>query len=209
MQFRNNQARNGIEVVLFDLGGVLVELTGVPVLLGWLNHSMDAEALWRYWLASPAVRRFELGQTTAKEFGAAMVRELDLPVTPDVFLEAFTQWPRGVYPGVEPLLESLRRSYRLACFSNNNELHWERICTGMGLGRYFEASFPSHLIGHLKPDRAAFEYVATALGCAPGRILFLDDNQVNVDGAFAVGMQARRTGGFPAVQLALAELGLM
>jgi len=130
MQFRNNQARNGIEVVLFDLGGVLVELTGVPVLLGWLNHSMDAEALWRYWLASPAVRRFELGQTTAKEFGAAMVRELDLPVTPDVFLEAFTQW---LSPREELEHEDLIRLHRVEplveCRSSLDVEATDRIAT--------------------------------------------------------------------------------
>jgi len=63
----------------------------------------------------------------------------------------------------------------------------------MGLGPCFDVRFSSHLIGHLKPDKEAFEFVVAALGCAPERILFLDDNRLNIDGALAVGMQARRT----------------
>jgi putative hydrolase of the HAD superfamily len=79
----------------------------------------------------------------------------------------------------------------------------------MGLGTCFDVRFSSHLIGHLKPDREAFEFVVGALGCPPERILFLDDNRLNIEGALAVGMQARRTAGFSEVLSALAEFGIV
>jgi HAD superfamily hydrolase (TIGR01509 family) len=202
-------ARDSIDVILFDLGGVLVELGGVGKFMQWLDHSMSVKEMWGRWLGSPAVRRFEIGQTTADEFGAAIVREFALPVGAEEFVEAFTYWPRAPYPGVEPLLASLRHSYRLACFSNNNELHWERIRNGMGLGQYFESSFLSHLIGRLKPDKEAFEFVVDSLDLAPERILFLDDNQLNVEGARSAGMLARRTRGFGEVVSALEDLGIV
>jgi putative hydrolase of the HAD superfamily len=50
--------------------------------------------------------------------------------------------------------------------------------------------FTSFEIGRRKPDRAAYEHVAEAIGTAPGRILFLDDVIENVRGARAAGMQA-------------------
>jgi HAD superfamily hydrolase (TIGR01509 family) len=208
MQKHMSGARDSIEVILFDLGGVLVELGGVPKFMEWLDHSMSVEEMWQRWLGSPAVRRFEIGQATIEEFGVALVREFGLPVGPEEFIDAFTYWPRAPYPGVEPLLASLRDSYRLACFSNNNELHWERIRNGMGLGQYFESSFLSHVIGRLKPDREAFQFVVSSLGVAPERILFLDDNQLNVDGALSAGMHARRTRGFAEVVAALEEFGI-
>jgi glucose-1-phosphatase len=200
---------NSIDVLLFDLGGVLVELTGVPVMLQWLDYSLSEEELWRRWLQSPAVRQFELGRTSVAEFGESVVREFGLPVDADQFIDVFTRWPQGLYPGVLPLLESLQGPFQLACFSNNNQLHWERICHDMGLEVYFKSSFASHLIGRLKPDREAFEYVAASLGGAPDRILFLDDNRLNIEGALSVGMLARRTCGFPEVLTALTALGLV
>ncbi len=201
-------SHNSPEVLLFDLGGVLVELTGVPLMLEWLDHSMTVDELWRRWLLSPIVRRFEIGQASVDEFGAGLVAEFGLPVESREFVDVFTCWPRGVYDGVIPLLQSLKGSYRLACFSNTNELHWARLCGEMGLGQCFDASFPSHLIGCLKPDREAFEFVIRALGCAPDRILFLDDNLLNVEGARAAGIVAYRTQGFPAVVQMLADLGV-
>ncbi len=202
-------ASDSIEVLLFDLGGVLVELGGVPKFLEWLDHSMSVDEMWRRWLQSPAVRRFEIGQATVEEFGEAVVREFGLSIGAKEFIEAFISWPRRPYPGVVPLLTSLRDSYRLACFSNTNELHWERIGERMGLGQYFESCFLSHMIGRLKPDKEAFEFVVDALGLAPERILFLDDNQLNVDGALSAGLQARRTHGFTEVMTTLEDLGII
>ncbi len=200
--------RHELEVILFDLGGVLVELAGVPTMLAWLNHGLSAEELWRRWLLSPAVRRFEQGQGTAQEFAHGVINEFALPVTAEEFLVEFTAWPRGLYAGVIPLLRLLQPTHTLACFSNTNALHWDRICTGMGVGAYFAHHFASHLTGQLKPDRDAFEFVLAALGCPPRRVLFLDDNRLNIDTALAVGMQARRTDGFPAVLEALAAYGI-
>jgi len=38
-----------------------------------------------------------------------MILEFGLPVTAAEFITAFTGWPRGLYPGTIPLLESLPR----------------------------------------------------------------------------------------------------
>ena len=79
----------------------------------------------------------------------------------------------------------------------------------MGVGAYFAHHFPSHLIGYLKPDREAFEFVLTALGRLADRVLFLDDNRLNVEAARDVGRHARRTVGFDEVPIALAEFGFV
>ena len=50
--------RNEIRVVLFDVGGVLVELSGLPMLLSWLGHRVTAEQARTLWLTSPVVRLF-------------------------------------------------------------------------------------------------------------------------------------------------------
>jgi putative hydrolase of the HAD superfamily len=137
-----------------------------------------------------------------------MLGEFSLPIAAAQFLEEFTTWPKGVFPGSFELLEQLSASYRLACLSNTNALHWPRVCDEMGLTRYFQASFASHLVGMLKPDIEIFEHVVEQLGCPPARILFLDDNQLNVDSARAAGMVARRVAGLAEVRAALAELGI-
>jgi hypothetical protein len=55
-----------IRVILFDLGGVLVELTGVSTLLSWTESLITPEIVWKTWLSSPAVRQFETGRLKAE-----------------------------------------------------------------------------------------------------------------------------------------------
>jgi putative hydrolase of the HAD superfamily len=196
------------DVILFDLGGVLIELTGVAQMIAWTGIASDEE-LWRRWLTSSSVRSFETGRMTADEFAAALCLEFGLPVGAAEFMAEFTLWPRHVFPGAHELLGALASRHRLAALSNNNAVHWERISRDMGLGGYFSASFLSHEIGLIKPDRAVFEHVAEALGCEPGRILFLDDNRLNVEQAASVGMVAHRAAGVEETVALLRELGLL
>jgi putative hydrolase of the HAD superfamily len=79
----------------------------------------------------------------------------------------------------------------------------------LGLSGLLHRYYLSHEIGHLKPTRAAFEHVLADLGCAPARVVFLDDNQLNVDAAQAMGIQAYRTVGIAEVQTTLRSLGLL
>jgi HAD superfamily hydrolase (TIGR01509 family) len=197
------------DVILFDLGGVLIELAGVERMLELCNHALSADELWARWLASEGVRRFETGRAEPDAFGAAMLSEFGLSITAAQFLEEFTIWPKGVFPGSFELLEQLAGAYRLACLSNTNALHWPRVCDEMGLARYFETTFASHLVGMLKPDAEIFEHVVAQLGCPPARILFLDDNQLNIAGALAAGMVACRVAGLAEVRAALVELGVL
>jgi len=96
-----------------------------------------------------------------------------------------------------------------ACFSNTNELHWTHQRDAWRLREMFQHTFVSHEMGLVKPDPEAFLHVIEALGCAPDRVLFLDDNALNVDGARAVGIDAHRADGVDAAREILRERGLL
>ena len=107
------------------------------------------------------------------------------------------------------MLARLAPQCTLACLSNTNSVHWPHIRDTLGLSGLLHRYYLSHEIGHLKPDPAAFEHVLADLGCTPSRVVFLDDNQLNVDTAQAMGIQAYRTVGIAEVQTALQSLGLL
>ena len=195
-------------VVLFDLGGVVVELGGVGELGAMLGESREEE-IWRRWLHCPWVRRVERGHCTAEEFARGMVESWALPMGPDEFLDAFQRWPRGLLPGAKELLAELEGRVHRACFSNTNAFHIDHQLEAFGLRQLFDEHFFSNRIGLVKPDRDAYEHVVAALGCAPGEILFFDDNLLNVDGALAVGLDAHRVQGVPAARCLLAERGIL
>lgn len=195
------------EAILFDLGGVLVELRGLDTVQAWTKW--DREELWRRWLASPTVRDFESGRISIEQFGRDLVEEFSLPVDADQFLANFAQWPKGQFPGVEELLDSLAPAFKLGCLSNTNAFHWDLMVKEMGFFQLLPYTFPSHQTGYLKPDEEAFKHAAAEMMLPPEKVLFLDDNQVNVEGARKMGMEAFRVHGAQGAQDTLQQLGIL
>ncbi len=65
------------EVLLFDLGGVIVELSGVPQWVARGGSRESERLVWERWLRSPTVREFECGRwdsTRARRAGLRAVR---------------------------------------------------------------------------------------------------------------------------------------
>nr|VFK56235.1 MAG: putative hydrolase of the HAD superfamily [Candidatus Kentron sp. TUN] len=197
-----------VDLILFDVGGVLIELSGIPVLMEWTKGRMDEEELWQHWLTSPVVRRYETGRCEADEFSKGIVDELNLPVSAVEFLNEFASWPKGPCPGSRELLNVLSARYNLASFSNTNEIYWDHFLKS-GLSSYFRQHFASNQIGLVKPDKEAFLYVCHATTINSHRILFFDDNQLNVDTAKSLGMQAYCTKGAVEAGNVLKKLGLL
>jgi len=179
-----------VRIILFDVGGVLVELSGVPTLHGWLGNRYSSDEIWHAWLHSPAVRAFETGRIDAQTFAQRLIAELAVDVAPQVFLDAFEAWAVGLFPGALELLARIPRSYTRAILSNSNGLHWPRVLDEMGLRNAVDHHFVSHLTGLIKPDDDAFLHVTDTLRCAPAEVLFLDDNLLNVEAARRLGMTA-------------------
>ena len=198
-----------IRVLLFDLGGVLVELNDISTFLHLNGDEIPMNKLWSDWLSSPAARAFEMGISTKEQFADKYIEEMNLPIKRNDFLKAFTQLPKGLYPDAGRLIQRCRERYFTASLSNTNALHWQRLTHEMGIDRMFDQHFASHLTGKLKPDRESFEYVLQSLNCDPSAILFLDDNEINIKGARSVGMIAYRAKGPQEAENILEEIGIL
>jgi glucose-1-phosphatase len=198
-----------VRVVLFDFGGVLVDITGPVSLTRWLGGRLTPEQLWPLWLGSSVVRDFEAGRVEPDVFADRLIADLGLPVDRREFLDDFAQWPRALYAGAAELLGRIRTPYLRASLSNTNVVHWPRLAETLKLGALFDHHFPSHLTGKLKPDAEVFTHVAGALGCEPSAILFLDDQPLNVEGARAAGLRAARVSGVAEAESALVAAGVL
>ena len=197
-----------IEAILFDLGGVLIEVVGADRMLSWSRTLPDMATMWTRWLASPAVRAYETGRSSRQVFAEAVIGEFELDVDAPTFLAEFALWPRRMFPDSARLLDELRPRFRIASLSNTNELHWERFDRDWGLPGRFDANFPSFAVGRIKPDADYFEHVLATLGLRAEQALFVDDHPVNVAAAQDFGLVARRAIGTQGVRDALADLGL-
>ncbi len=196
------------DVVLFDLGGVLVDFGGVEPMKELTGIDSDDE-IWRRWLSCEAVRVYERGGCGVDEFAAGVVADFDLPLTPDEFVEAFRRWIGGPLPGARELIDETRAVAAVGCLSNTNPLHYDEHFRHWDETAGLEHRFFSYELGAVKPDREIYDRAVAALGVPAGRVVFLDDNLVNVDGALAAGLVARRARGVTEARAALVALGVL
>lgn len=175
------------DIILFDLGGVLIELSEHAIPTSWLKSKSFNSSDW---FQSPTAMQFEKGQISAVEFANALIDELDLEVSSHQVITAFTAWPKGIFPQVPKILNTLKNDYKLAVLSNSNELHWPRILNEFKLSQYMDAMFSSHLIKLAKPDVLAFEHVLDSMTVSPEKVLFFDDNPLNISAAKKLGIES-------------------
>jgi putative hydrolase of the HAD superfamily len=195
-------------VLLFDLGGVLVDVAPADHMLASLGLTAEPSIVTR-WAMIDAWIMFETGELDAAKFAALFAAEFSLDLDPASILLEFEAWNRRMFPGAVELLAELRMNYRLAVLSNTNEVHWRRLSGEFVIPELVDYAFASHLIGLRKPDARAYQHVAAEIGVRPADLVFFDDNQANVDGALALGIQAWRVQGVTALKERLTSLGYL
>ncbi len=177
------------KLLLFDLGGVLIEVATTELhLLGGKDKS-DVE-LWETWLTCPAVQLYEAGKISDGEFARGVLDAFSSAIPSEEFLQSFTAWPLGFYGGMTDLLRRLRRHYKLAYLSNSNPLHYPRFQREWQLDGYFDYHFASYKMGHVKPHAEIYQAVLATLPYSAQEIFFVDDNRLNVEMARSLGFQA-------------------
>jgi glucose-1-phosphatase len=197
-----------VDFVLFDLGGVLIELGGVAALQE-LTDTISDDAMWYRWLMSPWVRRFEKGECSASEFSAGFVAEWELEISPERFLDIFCDWPIGPYPGSAELLVEVQQSVPIGCLSNTNSTHWSYQSSQWPMLDLFDFRFLSFELGLVKPDVAIFQAVADQIPIGRDRILYFDDVALNADAARSFGFRSEHVRGLEEARAVLVDVGLL
>jgi putative hydrolase of the HAD superfamily len=200
-------SRKPFDVLLFDLGGVLMDFAGFDELGHFIPGAPDRSEIRERWIRCKAVQRFERGEITQDDFATGVIEELRIDLSPPVFLRNFVDWAKEPSPEAISLLMGLRADYRIAVLSNANELH-----TPLHRRRFKEVVgtfYFSDEIGAVKPDRAIFDHVIRDLGVSPNRIAFFDDTPVNVDAAHSTGIRAYAADGLAELTSRLRQLGLL
>ena len=187
------EAGEQIEVVLFDIGGVLARFAGLEALRDITGSESELDVAAR-WLMSPIVRRFESGECTNDEFAAGVVAEWELPYSPAQFLEIFPSWLNDPFAGAEEMIRATRARVAVGCLSNTNALAWDGMVSGWPLSALFDdrLRFLSFELGAVKPDPEIYALVIERLPVPPAHVLFLDDNPLNVEAAHDAGLRAEQ-----------------
>ena len=183
-------ALNSPEVLLFDFGGVLIEIDFDRVFARWAELAgIDAALVKQRFDHGEPYQRHERGEIDASAYFAALRARLQVDLTDADFADG---WQQVFGPEIEAtvaLLPRLAARIPLHLFSNTNQMHFDywskRYASAL---EPFDRWFISSQMGLRKPERASFEHVGRELGVPLERILFFDDTRANVEGAQAAGV---------------------
>ncbi len=199
-----------VKALLFDLGGVLINIDFARALRAWSAFSpLSVAQLKAAFQQDDAYERIETGRITTARYFEHLRACLKLDATDEQIADA---WNALLLDEITVTVDAIRRAreqLKLPCyiFSNTSPTHhalW-RVRHARML-EAFERVFVSSEIGLRKPHREAFDFVAREIGVPPQAILFFDDLADNVAGAAAAGFSTVHVRGPADVQKVLHQL---
>ncbi len=186
-----------IKAIIFDMGGVLVDLDiedckkVFKETLGYDDIDQIIDACHQKGIYGD----LEEGTLSAEEFRSIVLAGSRPGSTPEMVDEAMSHILVGIQPYKVQMLKKLAQEYDLYMLSNNNAicLPYSRAMfaeAGIPLEDIFKKCFFSFEMKALKPSAAFYKAVVEQIGLPAEEMFFIDDSQRNVDGSVAAGLPA-------------------
>lgn len=188
---------NGVKNIIFDLGGVIINLDMNRTFFAFGKLSGKTELPeYSYANQHDLFKQFEIGAVSSAEFRAGL-RELISPTLTDAEIDSAWNAMMLFIPQARlDLLDRLKGHYRTFLFSNTNAIHYKEFNrrvkkshNSMGLEPYFEKTYYSHLMGKRKPSPVSFQQILDENGLVAAETLFLDDTPGHLEGALQLGLR--------------------
>ena len=186
-----------IRNIVFDLGGVLVDLDFKAAInglqqAGFTNVKEQLLAFDR----NGIFQKFELGEITTDEFRTAIRENSTVTLTDEEVDNLWNLMLLEIPREKLELILELRGKYMVYLLSNTNSIHWDYVCKnafnyrGFRVEDYFEETFLSYEMHLAKPNKAIFEKVLNDANLVAKETLFIDDSEANCKAAQEVGIHA-------------------
>ena len=177
-----------INAVIFDWGGVLIE-DPAPALFKYCAKALGVSEEQYIIAFDICMNDFQTGTVTEQQFWMNMTRRLKMPMPKagSLWTEAFTAAYR---PRQEmfSLASRLRKAGCKTAILSNTE---KPVVELINRQKYdaFDVTVLSCIEGTAKPERKIYDLTLDRLGIPAKQALFIDDRQVNIDGAKQAGLQ--------------------
>lgn len=197
-----------VNALLFDLGGVIIEVNFDRAISVWATHAgMSQDLLKSRFRVDEYYEGHERGEIDEQQYFASLRKSLGLDLTDEQFIEGWNSIYIGELPNIRKQLSRLGKKFPLYAFTNSNPTHqtvWKRQYRDtLSL---FCKIFISSDMGMRKPEPESFRTIARGIGVPLQNILFFDDTEENVEGAISMGMQTVHVRAISDIEKAVAVL---
>jgi HAD superfamily hydrolase (TIGR01509 family) len=179
-----------IELVIFDLGRVLVDFDFLKVIRHLKRHSPRSKAQIRtYFKTTPLWDAFERGTVTPREFFKHLQKDLQLK---DLDFKTFMPMWNNIFEEMDDsvaILKRLKGKYQLAMISNVNRMHWEHVSKNHSFMKWFDIPIASYAVGHRKPELEIYNLTLKKAKMPANRSIFIDDVKAHIHAANSIGIR--------------------
>ncbi len=185
---------NNIEVMLFDLGNVILPFNHYQIAEKLSQFSQNREFQeprrlfsFLFDLQEGSINGYEVGKISSTDFFLSLKKRLSLsisfetfiPIWNDIFVED---------QEVSEIIRSLKGKKRLGLISNTNPLHFDYVLSKFFILQIFDKWILSHEVGFKKPSIEIFQKAMEWASVEPEKILLIDDIQRHIEVAISLGM---------------------
>jgi len=187
--------QSSIEVILFDLGNVILPFNHYQIAekLSYFSQRkefQDPQRIFSYLFdfEKGAVNGYEVGKVSSIQFFKSLKEYLHLSLSFEDFIpiwnDIFTEDQE-----VSEIIRSLKGKKRLGLISNTNSLHFDYILSKFSVIHILDKWILSHEVGFKKPDVHIFQKAMEWASVEPRKTLLIDDMKKHVEVAVSLGMQ--------------------
>jgi len=184
----------GIKNIIFDLGGVLLDID-----TGRTNEAFaklgvtDFKSNYSLQKADTLFDDLEKGKISEPEFYEGIRRISGLPLSDNDIRDAWNALILNFREESLQYLEQLKDRYSLYLLSNTNSIHYSafqqsfKVQTGRPyFNDHFTKAWYSHLVGLRKPEKEIYNLALLDAGIIAEETLFIDDLLKNIEAAAAL-----------------------
>lgn len=180
-----------IKNVIFDFGGVIVDLSIHAAVEAFRELGADTEGFLGQYGQRGLFRQLELGRIDEDAFCQQLLPDVEK----ECILEAWNSMLKSIPLRRLQALSVLKERYHISLLSNTNDIHWEYslrkhfLSQGYDPKEMFEHVFLSQRMHLAKPGREIFEEVLRQSGYKPEETIFIDDSEANCKAFAELGVQ--------------------
>jgi epoxide hydrolase-like predicted phosphatase len=179
-----------VKAIIFDLAGVvlqpmkgdfnslLAERIGSPI--------QDVERV----MVDPHNDKWDLGEISDDEFFTFLLTELKQPLEKKSILARFVVDDFYIDPILLGFIREIHKSYKTALLTNFPPHVHDFMKARWIVEGAFDHIIASCDIKLLKPDPLIYQKTLEILGCQADEAIFIDDREINVQGAEALGIRS-------------------
>lgn len=194
-----------MKAIIFDLGGVLIDLdmhqcfeniralgVDLDAISKATDNSEQGATICEGITASGMMHLYQVGKVSTDDFIGLMARLSADGTTRQQLLDAWNSCLLTIPSYKLDFIKELRQQgYATYLLSNTNDAHWKYIEENSfpePVSCYFDHCFLSQEMGMAKPNADIYESVLQQIGIPAEECLFLDDSKVNCDAAEKLGI---------------------